>query len=256
MMLEPSARSTVELVPLLRFPLIASGDRLPEIIRQAVGANGMTVEDGDVLVVAQKIVSKAEGRMFRLSEVVPSPNAVSLGMKTGKDPRLVQLILQESVAVRRAVGNLIITEHRLGMVMANAGVDQSNVDEGHALLLPLDPDRSAREIRDHLAEHERVSVGVIVADSIGRAWRNGIVGHAIGVAGVTAVRDLRGTPDLNGRPLLSSETAVADEIAAAASLLMGQAAEGRPVVLVRGLDVAGDGSARDLIRSPERDLFP
>lgn len=246
----------LELLALLGFPRVRRGDRLPELICRSADDNGTRFRDNDVLVVAQKIVSKAEGRLRPLSGVVPSEEALALARETGKDARLVELILEESTDILRRRDNLVITEHRLGLVIANAGIDRSNVEEEHALLLPLDPDRSAAEIRSYLKQTTKADVGVIIIDSIGRAWRNGIVGHAIGVAGIEPVLDLRGAPDLYGRELEVTEVAVADEIAAAGSLLMGQAAEGKPVVLVRGLRcLKGESGARRLIRSRERDLF-
>lgn len=255
-MTQSHAPDRLELVALQHFPAIHAGDRLPEIILDSAAENEIDFRDDDVLVIAQKVVSKAEGRLVALGGVVPSERARHYASLTGKDPRLVELILQESNEVLRQSESLLITENRLGIVMANAGIDQSNVEDGQALLLPLDPDASAREVRDLLIESQGVQVGVIVADSIGRAWRNGIVGHAIGVAGLSPVLDLRGAPDLYGRELRVTEAAVADELAAAASLLMGQAAEGKPVVLARGCAIPrGAGSARDLLRSRERDLF-
>lgn len=250
------APDRLELVALLRFPRVSGGNCLPELICRAAEDNGIRFRDHDVLVVAQKIVSKAEGRLRRLSDVIPSAEARRLARETGKDARLVELILEESTEVLRRRENLLITEHRLGLVMANAGVDRSNVDDDCALLLPVDPDRSAGEIRSYLRETTKADVGVIIIDSIGRAWRNGIVGHAIGAAGIEPLLDLRGTVDLNGRELKVTEVAVADEIAAAGSLLMGQAAEGKPVVLVRGLPaLRGESGASRLVRSRERDLF-
>jgi coenzyme F420-0:L-glutamate ligase/coenzyme F420-1:gamma-L-glutamate ligase len=247
----------VELIALLDFPEVRPGDFLPELVAACARKNGIAFANNDILVVAQKVVSKAEGQSRMLSDVVPSGEALRLGGETGKDPRVVELILQESVSVVRQTNNLIITENRLGIVMANAGIDQSNIDEGYALLLPKDPDASANAIRDHLRDHCRSEVGVVIADSIGRAWRNGIVGHAIGVAGICALLDLRGKVDRNGRELRVTEVAIADEIAAAGSMLMGQAAEGKPVVLVRGFrGIPGTSSgARALLRRRELDLF-
>ncbi len=215
------------------------------------------LQDHDVVVVAQKIVSKSEGRLFRLSEVTPSPRAVELGQKVDKDPRLVELILRESKEVVRAIRGVLIVEHKLGFVMANAGVDASNVDDPEqVLLLPADPDGSARRLRERLKEIAGVEVGVIINDSWGRAWRNGTVGAAIGAAGLPALVDMRGQPDMNGRILRVTEIGHADELAAAASLLMGQAAEGRPIVIVRGLGPSPrDGNAGELIRPKQMDLF-
>jgi coenzyme F420-0:L-glutamate ligase/coenzyme F420-1:gamma-L-glutamate ligase len=250
------APDKLELTALRDFPLVHAGDKLPELIADSLRANGLKILDHDLLAVAQKIVSKAEGRSVLLSNVVPSEEARRRARETGKDPRLVELILTESTEVVRQGDNLIITENHLGLVMANAGIDQSNVDEGFALLLPRDPDESAGKIRDHLKEEFGVNAGVIVVDSIGRAWRNGVTGHAIGIAGIKALLDLRKMPDLNQRELRVTDAAIADEIAAAASLLMGQAAEGKPVVLVRGFkDIQGTSTAKSLLRPREQDLF-
>jgi coenzyme F420-0:L-glutamate ligase / coenzyme F420-1:gamma-L-glutamate ligase len=246
----------LELVAFPDFPQVRRGDGLPEIIRKCAHDNKVLFADHDVLVVAQKIVSKAEGQQRLLEEVVPSEEALCYAQKTGKDPRIVELILRESISVLRYSNNLLITENRLGLIMANAGIDQSNVENGCVLLLPEDPDRSAREIEFHLRQTCGARVGVIIADSIGRAWRNGTIGHAIGVAGIVALLDLRGTSDLYGRQLQVTEVAIADEIAAAASLLMGQAAEGKPVVLIRGFrHIDGRSSASVLLRRRENDLF-
>jgi coenzyme F420-0:L-glutamate ligase/coenzyme F420-1:gamma-L-glutamate ligase len=255
-MTDSHAPDRVELIALLDFPEVRPGDFLPELVAACARKNGIAFANNDILVVAQKVVSKAEGQSRMLSDVVPSGEALRLGGETGKDPRVVELILRESVSVVRQTNNLIITENRLGIVMANAGVDQSNIDEGYALLLPSDPDASASAVRDYLRDHCHSEVGVVIADSIGRAWRNGIVGHAIGVAGIGALLDLRGKVDRNGRDLRVTEVAIADEIAAAGSMLMGQAAEGKPVVLVRGFrDIPGASGARALLRSREFDLF-
>lgn len=255
-MTESHTADRLELFALLRFPEVRRGDHLPELIARSAEENRLRLQDDDIVVVAQKIVSKAEGRLRALRDVIPSEQALTYARRTDKDPRLVELILQESTEVVRQGNNVLITENRLGLVMANAGIDRSNVKDEHALLLPADPDQSASRIRAWLEEHSKAEVGVIIADSIGRAWRRGIVGHAIGVAGVEALVDLRGTADRHGRQLKVTEVAVADEVAAAASLLMGQAAEGKPVVLVRGLrNLRGRSSAKALLRSRDRDLF-
>lgn len=246
----------LELIALLDFPEVKDSEFLPALILESTRANGITLADHDVVVIAQKVVSKAEGRSRKLAHVVPSAEAERIARETDKDPRIVELILQESTSIVRQAGNLIITENRLGIVMANAGIDQSNVDQGSVLLLPEDPDASARSVRDYVREQCGCEVGVVVVDSIGRAWRNGIVGHAIGVAGITALLDLRGAADRQGRTLRVTEVALADEIAAAGSLLMGQAAEGKPVVLARGFrNIRGDSTARSLLRNREFDLF-
>jgi coenzyme F420-0:L-glutamate ligase / coenzyme F420-1:gamma-L-glutamate ligase len=238
-------------------PLIAAGDDLAAIIVAALRDAGLALATGDVLVLAQKIVSKAEGRSVDLATVSPSPRAITLGKETGKDARLVELILAESTEVLRHRPGVLIVAHKLGLVLANAGIDRSNVDgREHVLLLPRDPDRSCAELRRAIGAATGVEVGVTIIDSIGRAWRNGTIGTAIGVAGLPGLLDLRGTPDLYGRPLETTEVGLADELAAAASLVMGQAGEGRPVVLARGLGYGRrDGTARELVRPREKDLF-
>jgi len=211
-------------------------------------------------VLAQKIVSKAEGRYVDLATVTPSPRAGKIAAETDKDPRLVELILEDSRRVVRQRPGVLIVEHRLGYVMANAGIDRSNVDPGMGaepvLLLPRDPDGSAAELRRRLAARYGAAPAVIIADSFGRAWRRGTVGIALGAAGLPSMQDYRGRPDLFGRPLRITETGFADEIAAAASLLMGQADEGQPAVLVRGLAWSGgDAPASALVRPAAEDLF-
>jgi coenzyme F420-0:L-glutamate ligase / coenzyme F420-1:gamma-L-glutamate ligase len=218
----------------------------------------LSLQRGDVVVIAQKIVSKAEGRIIDLRTVTASQRAEALAAEVDKDARLVELILRESTEVVRHRKGVLVVAHRCGTVLANAGIDASNVagDEQHVLLLPEDCNRSCRDIRARLAARTGVQAGVIIIDSLGRAWRNGTVGIALGAAGLPTLLDLRGRPDLFGRALKSTQVGVADEIAAAASLLMGQADEGTPVVLVRGLDLpAADGSATDLIRDRALDLF-
>ena len=239
-------------------PMVREGDDLPALILEGLRRAGHGLRDRDVVVVAQKIVSKAEGRTVDLADVVPSPRAVALAAEVGKDPRIVEVVLSESVRVVRSRPNLMIMQHRLGFVMANAGVDQSNVAEAdgrqRALLLPLDPDGSAAAIRAALAVE--ADVGVVISDSFGRPWRRGTAGVAIGAAGLPSVVDLRGRPDLFGRTLEVSIIGFADEIAAAASLLQGQAAEGQPVVVLRGLTWdAPDVPVADVVRPPEEDLF-
>ena len=238
-------------------PLIAAGDNLAAVVVTSLRDAGLALATGDVLVLAQKIVSKAEGRSVDLATVTPSPRAVALAEETGKDARIVELILAESTEVLRHRPGVLIVAHRLGLVLANAGVDRSNVDgREHVLLLPRDPDRSCAELRRAIAAATGVEVGVMIIDSIGRAWRNGTIGTAIGVAGLPGLLDLRGTPDLYGRPLETTEVGLADELAAAASLVMGQTGEGRPVVLARGLGYGRrDGTARELVRPREKDLF-
>ena len=248
----------LELFALPGLPMVRAGDDLPAMILAGLDRAGETLRDRDVVVIAQKIVSKAEGRIVDLGDVVPSAQAIALAAEVGKDPGIVEVVLSESTKVVRSRPNLMIMQHRLGFVMANAGVDQSNVaaPDGHhrALLLPLDPDGSAQAIRAALAR--RADVGVVISDSFGRPWRRGTAGVAIGSAGIPSVIDLRGQPDLFGRKLEVSIIGFADEIAAAASLLQGQAAEAQPVVVVRGLTwTAPDMPVADVIRPPEEDLF-
>jgi coenzyme F420-0:L-glutamate ligase/coenzyme F420-1:gamma-L-glutamate ligase len=248
----------LELFAIPGLPMVRAGDDLPALILAGLERAGQVLRDRDVVVVAQKIVSKAEGRTVDLADVVPSARAITLATETGKDPRIVEVVLSDSVKVVRSRPNLMIMQHRLGFVMANAGVDQSNVAEAdgrhRALLLPLDPDASAEAIRQALAPY--ADVGVVISDSFGRPWRRGTAGVAIGSAGVPSVIDLRGKPDLFGRILEVSIIGFADEIAAAASLLQGQAAEAQPVVVVRGLTwQAPNVPVADVIRPPEEDLF-
>lgn len=220
---------------------------------------GLVPQDGDVFAVAQKIVSKAEGRLVDLVDVTPSGRAVELAAQVGKDPRLIELILRESEEVSRLRPGVIITRHRLGFTSANAGIDRSNVGpdgEERVLLLPLDPDASARRIRETILAERGTAVGVVITDSHGRPFRLGTVGVAIGVAGLPALWDRRGEPDRYGYRLQHTDVGVADEIAAAAGLLMGQAAEGQPAVLIRGLSLPPiDGRATDLVRPKALDLY-
>lgn len=255
----PTTPAQLEITALPGLPLVRPGDDLAALIGDGIAAAGLRPEAGDVLVVAQKIVSKAEGRYAEIAGVTPSEAARELAAKTGKDARLVELILSESREVLRYRPNLIIVLHKLGLVMANAGIDASNVEPGggeRVLLLPEDPDASAARLRRGLAARTGVEVGVIINDSVGRAWRRGIIGTAIGAAGLPTRLDLRGHEDLFGRPLMVTEVGLADELAAAASLLQGQAAEGRPVVLIRGLAFgASTDTAHDLVRAAGEDLF-
>ena len=248
-------RRAVELFAVEGLPLVAPGDDLAGLILAALSSADAGLQDGDVVVIAQKVVSKAEGRSVDLSTVMPSPQATEIAAQAHKDPRLVELILGESSDVLRVRPGVIIVEHRLGLVLANAGIDRSNVEGETALLLPLDPDGSAQQIRERLTAGTGAAVGVMIIDSIGRAWRNGTIGTTIGASGIATMRDLRGQPDLFGRKLETTEVGAADEVAAAASLVMGQAAEATPVVVVRGFDLAGAGTARDLLRPKHMDMF-
>lgn len=249
---------TLTLTALPGIPAIEAGDDLVSIIRQSLVRAGMLLQEGDVLVLAQKIVSKAEGCLVELATVTPGAEALALAEETGKDARIVELILGESKKVLRKRPGLIIVEHRLGFVCANAGIDQSNVrgSEEWALLLPKDPDKSARRIRDGLETGGNTPLGVLIIDSHGRAWRNGTVGVTIGIAGLPGVVDLRGTQDLEDYTLKVTTVGAADELAAAASLVMGQAAEGTPVVVARGFPYPlRKAKLAELLRPEEKDLF-
>lgn len=262
------------LIPLKHIPLIRQGDDLADIVLRAVDQNEIRLETDDILVFAQKIISKSEGRTVNLAAVTPSQRAAHLAVEVDKDPRLVELILAESNEVLRTRSGTIIVEHKLGFVCANAGIDHSNVSpprpareglgvraagevvEEWVLLLPREPDLSAERIRNEIGSRTGIRIGVLIIDSHGRAWRNGTVGMAIGLSGLPALQDLRGQPDLFGYTLRITQVGVADELAAAASLVMGQAAEGTPVVHVRGFPYPlREGSLRELIRPREQDLF-
>jgi coenzyme F420-0:L-glutamate ligase/coenzyme F420-1:gamma-L-glutamate ligase len=251
-------RLTLSVVP--GIPLLQPGDDLGAIIIAAIVKAQLELHDGDVVVVAQKAVSKAQGRIVDLATITPSWHARELAVEVNKDPRLVEVILSESVRIVRKAPNVLIVEHHSGCIMANAGVDQSNVTPGAGeepvLLLPIDADAAAEALRAALIKHFGRQLGVVVSDSFGRPWRRGTVGVALGAAGIPALVDLRGRPDLHGRPLQFTETGFADEIAAAASLLMGQADEGHPVVLVSGFTLTDAPiAARALLRPTAEDLF-
>jgi coenzyme F420-0:L-glutamate ligase/coenzyme F420-1:gamma-L-glutamate ligase len=256
--IEPRPAAEISIAALSGIPQVRPGDDIADIVLQGLAGSGLSLMRGDIVAIAQKIVSKAEGRMVDLREVTPSPRASELAVTVDKDPRLVELILRESTEVVRHRKGVLVVAHRNGTVLANAGIDVSNVagDDHHVLLLPEDCDRSCRDIRARLAARTGVQPGVLVIDSLGRAWRNGTVGAALGTAGLPPLLDLRGAPDLFGRELRATQVGIADEIAAAASMLMGQADEGTPVVLLRGLQLPdGDGPASDLHRARELDLF-
>jgi coenzyme F420-0:L-glutamate ligase/coenzyme F420-1:gamma-L-glutamate ligase len=250
------------LTPLQHIPFIRRDDNLADIIVRSLRDSNIMLQDNDILVIAQKIVSKAEGRAVNLTTVTPSQRAIELARHIDKDPRIMELILRESNEVMRTRVGTIIVEHRLGFVCANAGIDHSNVaGEGDSveewvLLLPAEPDRSAEKIRNGIQSKTGKRIGILIIDSHGRAWRNGTVGVAIGVAGLPALQDLRGKPDLFGFTLRITQVGVADELAAAASLVMGQAAEGTPVVHVRGFPYPlREASLKELLRPKEQDLF-
>jgi coenzyme F420-0:L-glutamate ligase/coenzyme F420-1:gamma-L-glutamate ligase len=239
------------------FPDVRRGDSIPDLVVACLRRHGFAPADGDVLVIAHKVVSKAEGAMVDLATVVPGPEAQLLAVETDKDPRLCQLILDQSRRIVRQRRGLIIAEQRLGLVCANAGIDHSNAGGGDwVVTLPSDPDASARSVRDAVHEAFGASVGVIVNDSHGRAWREGAVGLCIGCAGIAAVSSHIGRTDRDGYVLRTSTEGVADELAATATLLQGQSAEGRPLVLIRGAPVEpGEAGAAALVRRAEKDLF-
>lgn len=253
---------TLTLTPLMDFPLVNTGDDLSHMIIEGINQNGLQLQDGDILVVAQKVVSKAEGRLVNLNDVQPSEEAYHYAELTGKDPRLLTLILSESRDILRTRDNLIIVEHKLGFISANAGIDHSNVSgawgdpDDWVLLLPENPDQSAQGIRKRLADESGCCVGVLIIDSHGRAWRLGTVGVTIGLSGLPGLVDLRGKADLFDYRLRVTRVGASDELAAAASLVMGQAAEGTPVVHARGFPYPlREGTLQELIRPKELDLF-
>jgi len=250
------------LTPLPNIPMVHTGDDLVEMVWKGLSQANITLEEGDILVLAQKIVSKAEGRWINLVSIQPSARAVEIAENIEKDPRLVELVLRESNQILRTRVGTIIAEHRLGFVCANAGIDHSNVaGEGNfaeewVLLLPEDPDASSNLIRQKLEDRSGVTLGVMIIDSHGRAWRQGVVGVAIGISGLPGVVDMRGKSDLFGYNLRITTIGVADELAAAASLVMGQADEGTPIVHVRGFPYKlRDGNLKELLRPKEQDLF-
>lgn len=238
---------------------VQPGDDLAAIVQDGLRRNALQARDGDVLVLAQKIVSKAEGRSVELDSVQPSPRALELAQVVKKDARLVELVLSESTDILRAIPNVLIVRHRCGYVMANAGIDHSNVDAGagdRVLLLPVDSDASAAALREKLNAALGCEIGVVISDSFGRPWRNGVVNVALGSAGLPALIDRRGEQDMYGRTLEVTQVAFADAIAAAAGLAMGEGAEGTPLVLVRGLAwQAPERNAQSLIRPLDEDLF-
>lgn len=252
-------------------PLVAPGDDIFEILKTSLAESHLALDNGDVIVIAQKIISKAENRYVTIDQVTPSSAAIELAQKTEKDPRIVEVILSESAEVVKHRPGLIIVQHKLGFVHANAGIDQSNLpsEPGEKLLLlPKDPDASALALKSQIADQLNIECSVVINDSFGRAWRNGSAGIAIGSAGFTPLQDLVGKQDLFGRTLEITTVAIADEIAAGASLLMGQAGEGTPIVIIKGLNLPKSNNDDDadgnintnenvsvLIRPKESDLF-
>ncbi len=254
----------LEVIAVPGVPLIGQGDDLAGLARTALDQAELVLRDGDVLVVTSKVVSRAEGRFVALPSVEPSRRAAELADELGKDPRLVELILRESSQVSRTAREVLVTRHRLGFIVANAGIDCSNSEPPDApagsgpwaLLLPEQPDASARAILAALETHSGARLGVVISDSFGRPFRLGTVGVAIGCAGLPPLWDRRGERDLHGRVLLQTITALADQVAACADLVAGQADEGRPLVLVRGLEFPrSDEPASALCRRPAEDLY-
>lgn len=247
------------LTPLVGLPLIQPGDNLARLIVANIQDNALLVQENDIFVITQKVISKYENRFIDLNEVTPSEKALVLGKITSKDPRVVEVILSESAEILRAVPGTLIVEHRLGFVCANAGVDHSNIessDRSQVLLLPRDPSESARQIRAFICEQFNAQIGVLVVDTHGRAWRNGAVGMAIGGSGIPMLSDQRGWKDLYGSELRVTQVAIADELAGAASLLMGQSNEGIPVVKVSGFPYPLiEQPFSVLIRDRSKDLF-
>lgn len=245
----------IEVIPLLAIPEVTEGADLGRLILESLRSHALALRDGDVVVVKQKVVSKAEGRLVRLSEVVPSKEAKTLAKREDKDPRLVELILRESVRVVRAGHGVIITETKNGFVCANSGVDQSNVGRGFAALLPVDPDLSARRLRKRLEKASRRKLAVVVTDTFGRPWRRGQTDVAIGCSGIVPLLPYAGKKDKFGYELRVTEPAIVDEIAGAAELAIGKL-KGIPAALVRGVEyIRGEVGLRSIIMSPDRDLF-
>jgi len=252
------------LTALQGLPIVKDGNDLSRLVSDGLARENIRLASGDIIVVAQKIVSKAEGRTVDLNDVSPGARALEIAKEIQKDPRVVELILSESKSIIRKKLGVMIVEHNRGWIMANAGIDASNVGsdgkEENVLLLPIDPEKSATELRDALMQRHDSDVGVVISDSFGRPWRLGTTGVAIGAAGLPSIWDRRGEHDLFGRELQVTQQAIADEVATAASLLQGQASEGLPVVHLRGLDFSGHASAylrpsSDLIREASEDMF-
>jgi coenzyme F420-0:L-glutamate ligase / coenzyme F420-1:gamma-L-glutamate ligase len=249
----------IQIIPIIGLPEIRAGDPLPQMLAAHLAQGDVQLKSGDVLVVTQKIVSKAEARFVALSTITPSPEAVALALEVRKDAALVELVLRESSAVVRKAPNVLITRHRLGHVMANAGIDASNIgaaNDDMVLLLPDDPDASAALIANACEAHFGFRPGVVISDSFGRPWRMGTVNVAIGVSDMPAILDQRGDPDRDGRIMQVTQIALADAVAGAAGLAMGEGAEGIPACIVRGLSVAGEAqTSRATMRPEAEDLF-
>ena len=235
-------------------PLIKEGDDLVEIIASAMDEKGIALEDRDIIAVTEKIVSRAEGRLVRLDDITPSEEAVRLAEKSGKDPRLVELILRESKEILYA-DEFIVVETKHGFICASAGIDQSNIESGYAKLLPEDPDASAEKLRGGFESKSGKRLGVLIVDSLGRPFRRGSIGVVIGSSGIRTLWDCRGESDIFGRTLEATRVATGDCLASVASLLMGEAGEQVPVVIIKGVDFAGEGSGKDMLRDKGKDVF-
>jgi coenzyme F420-0:L-glutamate ligase/coenzyme F420-1:gamma-L-glutamate ligase len=242
-------------IPLDNLPLIKKGDDLGEIIIRALTMKDMSLDGGDIIAVTEKIVAKAEDRVVPLKSITPSEKALELAGITGKNPRIVELILRESDEILRVDDNFIVVVTKQGFICANAGIDQSNIEHGMAKLLPINPDKSAAGIRSALEKKYMVNLGVVIVDSFGRPFRRGSVGVALGCSGVNALWDRRGEKDLYGKELMVTRVAIADCLASSANLLMGEGMEKTPVVIIKGLNFQGDGRASDLLRAEEEDVF-
>jgi len=248
----------IQIIGIERLPIVKTGDNLAELICNAAESQGSRIQNGDVLVITHVIVSRAEGRVVNLDEVVPSEFAKNIAEQYGKDPTLVEVVLRESKSIRRMGDGKLITETKHGFICANSGIDKSNVPgERNVALLPEDPDRSAEEIREKIRRLTDCDVAVIISDTHGRPLRKGEMNVAIGVAGIKALRDRRGENDLFGYVLRVKQTAIIDELASAAELAIGQASEGIPVAIIRGYNylTSENAKATDLIRPKEEDLF-
>ncbi len=248
----------IQIIGIEHLPIVKTGDNLAELICNAAENQGTHIQNGDILVITHVIVSRAEGRVVNLDEVVPSEFAKSIAKQYGKDPTLVEAVLQETKSIRRMGDGKLITETKHGFICANSGIDKSNVPgERNVALLPDDPDRSAEEIREKIRRSTGCDVAVIISDTHGRPLRKGEINVAIGVAGIKALRDRRGESDLFGYVLKVKQTAIVDELASAAELVIGQANEGIPVAIIRGYDhlKSENAKATDLIRPKEEDLF-
>ena len=250
----------IKLVGIENIPLIKEGDDIADLILDAMAEGTINVENGDIFVIAETIISKAEGNKINLETIKPTPKAFELAEKTGKDPHLVESIIQESNEILKVGPDFIISETKHGFVCANAGIDESNVEDNMATPIPEDPDKSAFIIREKMENLTGKEVVVIISDTQGRAFREGAIGTAIGISGMNALWDRKGEKDLYGRELQTTSIAVADELASAASILMGQADEGIPVVVIRGVNYVKDlknnnAAAKDLIRPKKYDVF-